>query len=455
MLNPSKIRSVAMTSACLALVLAISPAQAGPTDQPTEPLTNVEQGAAKDRLEQVAQTILVAGSKDSPTYGSLASTLNIATDKDDTTATLSVSYNRSHQVGSGKSLGDNATRFSFATESFSVTASAPLGKNSKPSLFDFDTLGDDTSLKFSAVRYASSFTYLPSSNPNSRPAMEMKLSDRCIDFYSSVFVTNSDDHVAARAVAKILRDQIDAMRLANPRMSPGYAVSHLGDDASKDVKALADQVGQKCGGESGPNNGGAGVLDAFLTLEERAAPRTGEPGGIWFIGSSGTVARANYTYLVQSPLAPADVSKTKFKLEGFGGWIFASGRTSLTGSFSYVRTFKEADEIELCQPNGVGSQLSCYTGPLGAPVETKRYTLAGEGRLLLPLGKDKGAPFIGIAPRFSYEFNSKAFHVEVPVYFAPDKGGKLNGGIRFAYDTGQKDFAIGLFIGVPFSIFYN
>lgn len=437
-----------------ALYLAV-PAQAEPASSSLDQLTSIEQENAGKKLEETAQTILVAGSKDSPTYGSLASSLNITTDKDDTSASLSVSYNHSHQVGTGKPVAENGTRFSFATESFSATASSPLGKNGKPSVFDFDTLGDGTSLKFSAARYASSVTYLPSINPNSIPARENKLTVRCIDFYSSVYVTNSPDHDAARATATSLRGQVDAMQKADPSMSPGYAVSHLKVGGDKGMQELADQLSQKCSGVSGPNNGGAGALDVFLTEDEREAAQPGKPSGIWFFGASGTIARTNYSYLVQMPLAPTEVSKTKFKLEGFGGWIFASGQASLTTAFSYTRTFKEGDEIELCQPNGVGSQLSCFAGPLGPPVESKRYSLSGEGRLLIPLGKEHSAPFIGIAPRVSYEFKSNAFYLETPIYFAPEKAGKLNGGIRFAYDTGKKDFAFGLFIGVPFSIFYN
>ena len=449
------IRQLTSATICCGAVLVSSTAHADqPEASPAQP-TQEQLDASKAQVEQSAQAILAAGSKDSPTYGSLSSALNVSTDKDDTTATISFSFNRSHQVGAGKPLNGVGTRYSFATESFSVTATAPLGKNGKPSVFDFDTLGDDTSLKFSGVRYASSFNYLPSSNPNSRPALEDTLTARCIDYYTTASVLNADDKVGAQAIANKFRTTLGVTLAGNPKMSQGYALSHLNGDPGKEVVALADSLSQKCSGASGDNNGGAEALNVFLTPEEREGPLPEGRNGIWFVGASGTIARSNFSYLVQTPLATADVSKTKFKLEGFGGWIFPSGRASLTGGFSYTRTFKEGDETQLCEPNGVRSQLSCFTGPLGPPTETKRYTLAGEARLLLPLGKDYGAPFIGFAPRVSYEFKSDAFQFEVPVYFAPDKDGRLNGGVRFAYDTGKKDFAFGLFVGVPFSIFYN
>ncbi|MFZ1367373.1 hypothetical protein, partial [Sphingorhabdus sp.] len=60
----------------------------------------------------------------------------------------------------------------------------------------------------------------------------------------------------------------------------------------------------------------------------------------------------------------------------------------------------------------------------------------------------------------SYDIENKAFAVDVPLYLFPDNKGALKGGVRFGYTNtkdalGKRDgdFQLGLFFGVPFSIF--
>jgi hypothetical protein len=155
------------------------------------------------------------------------------------------------------------------------------------------------------------------------------------------------------------------------------------------------------------------------------------------------------------PLANADVSLTGYKFETFGGVISRSGLVSGIASFSYGRSLTPGDDVHLCEPRGVGSQIQCFTGPIGPPIKTERYTIAGEARILAPLKGALKGNSVGFAPRASYEIKSNAWNFELPIYLASDEKKNLNGGIRFAYDTGKKDFAFGLFVGVPFSIFYN
>lgn len=245
---------------------------------------------------------------------------------------------------------------------------------------------------------------------------------------------------------------------ANPTWGPGWALSEIAkseDTKDKDIKPLAKLLSQKCENTKGDEN--PGVI-AYQNMGGQLGEFADDEGikGVWYLGLNGTLARSNYGYLTQTPLTKSEVSKTKYKVQGFGGWIFPSGNASLTGWFSYARTFTPGEDVELCAPNGVGSQIQCFTGALGAPVQSDRYTVGGEARVLFALGRSADSAKIGIAPTVSYEVKSDAFYLELPVYLAPAKDGKrLNGGVRMAYDTSKDDFAIGLFVGVPFSIFFN
>ena len=61
---------------------------------------------------------------------------------------------------------------------------------------------------------------------------------------------------------------------------------------------------------------------------------------------------------------------------------------------------------------------------------------------------------VAFAPQVTYRFEDNNVGVEVPIYLVPDKDGKLSGGMKAVYNSKGDEFAVGLFVGVPFSIFY-
>jgi hypothetical protein len=65
-----------------------------------------------------------------------------------------------------------------------------------------------------------------------------------------------------------------------------------------------------------------------------------------------------------------------------------------------------------------------------------------------------------IAPQFSYDLVGDAYGVDVPFYLVGDGKGKLRGGFRLGYTNQKKadggrddDISLGVFLGVPFSVF--
>lgn len=449
-----RIRNSALLTGAILVSQAVTAVHAEPTSEPPPSLSAPEDDANQKKLEQRAQQVMNGGSIGAPTYGTLASAILVSTDADDTNATVSLNFKRSHPVGEGRRKdGSSAIHYNYASDSFSIAASAPLGKSGKPSLFDFDKLGDGTSLKFGFARYSGSYLYRPSSDPESNITRTNGLLNKCIDVGSGLWVSKQPDKAAALKIALSLREKVDSIVTSNPKTGYGAALYELSKSEDKDLPPLVNFLGQQCASWPGDDHSGGEVLSALLQ-EGETLERDEGIKGLWFFGGSGTIARTDYGYLLQSPLIKSDVSKTNYKVTAYGGWILPSGKASLTASFTYVRTFDPGDDVQLCEPNGVGLQIACLTAPLGAPTPIKRYVLAGEGRYLWKLGKSDGAAVIGLAPRASYEWKSKAFLFELPIFLAPDKDGKhLNGGIRFAYDTGENDFGFGLFVGVPFSVF--
>ena len=409
--------------------------------------SSIEQQAVE--LAAEALDIQTGATTNSPAFGTLANSIQIETDGDDTNATLSLGFHRTRPVRTKH----NGTSFDVTTvtDSLTVTVSAPLGKGGKPSLFDFDKLGDGTSVEFKGVRYWGSAHFLDNEDPAGMQQIENRKIGRCIYGESEKWAAKQPDYAKAQKTNLQFRNELSSALIANQgQYDPALRVVTGSPDVG--AKGLATELLSCIGAAEKPSLGSA---DDYITPSDAAATRKLR-SGLVFLGMSGTVARTNYEFVVQSPLGKDDVSHTGYKTQVFGGYIFPSGKVSFAGGFAYARKYKAADDVQLCAPNGVGSQIACYTGPLGAPTRTNRYTFSGEIRWRLPLPMLSKDAAIGLAPRVSYEIKSNSALIELPIYLAPAKGTTtLNGGVRVAYNTGDKDFAFGLFVGVPFSLFFN
>jgi len=409
-----------------------------------------------EAVKERAAGVVASGPASSTTYNSLANAIQLETSGDDTNATISFALDWGGPVGKGTKDDDGALTQSFARQTVSVAASAPLGKNGKPSLFDFDGLGDGTSLTLGFAHYQGKVSQVPFNRASSIPALQSMLANRCIDANSLVWAaegTSPAKNAERKAIALLLRTKVDGLKQESGTDAE-LALQRLAN-TDGDTKDLAALLEKKCveGIDGGELTGSKTLYTQYATADERRSYDSAQPGGLWFMGGNAKVARTNYEFVDQVAFKADDISRTGYKAELFGGWIFPDGRQSLTGSFAYSRSYKAGDAIQLCQPTGSGSQTQCLSGALGKPAGTDKYIFSGEYRKLISLGGLPGKPSMGFAPRVSYEVNSKGVLMELPVYFVPNKDKALNGGVRFAYDTKEDDFAFGLFVGVPFSVF--
>lgn len=187
--------------------------------------------------------------------------------------------------------------------------------------------------------------------------------------------------------------------------------------------------------------------------------RTVLPSSIWYYGAGFTGNQASYKYLDRATFAVKKEDHFGFGGTLFGGVLLNRGQTSIGGSFDYRRSHKERDPITLCQLVAGTAQTQCLTAPDGSPKRGTQAILGLEFRHAFPV--DVGSyTSLAIAPKFSADVDNDAYSLAFPIYFADDGTGKLRGGIRGVYlnkqaATGgrEEDFTLGLFVGVPFSVF--
>jgi hypothetical protein len=183
------------------------------------------------------------------------------------------------------------------------------------------------------------------------------------------------------------------------------------------------------------------------------------PGPVTFFGVEAAINQADFSYLDQPAFEVRDASKFGFGGTLFAGVLFDVSATSLTGSFTYARSYRAARQITLCQPINAIPQSQCITAAGGPPKREEQAVIALEMRHAFPAPVGEFAK-LAIAPELSFDVKNSAYAVDLPIYFVANGTGKLRGGLRLGYvntkgeDGGREDdFSLGLFVGVPFSLF--
>lgn len=183
------------------------------------------------------------------------------------------------------------------------------------------------------------------------------------------------------------------------------------------------------------------------------------PGPIWLYGAGFTGTQGSFEYLDRTTFSMK--KEDHFGLGGtvFGGALFNYGQSAIIGSYEYRRSFSESDPVTLCQPVSGTIQTECVTAADGPPTRKRRSLLGLEFRHAFPAPIGSYSSF-AIAPRFVIDTRNGDYSLGVPLYLAGDGTGKLRGGVKGVYTSkkdkdGKRDgdFALGVFVGVPFSVF--
>jgi hypothetical protein len=168
-------------------------------------------------------------------------------------------------------------------------------------------------------------------------------------------------------------------------------------------------------------------------------------------GFSGQIGYKKYTFYDPNTLAKGELDRTPWRAGGFWGWIGGDQSSSITLEYAREVTFEQADKKTACLA-GVGTVLSCISGPLGRAARVTKDLLSVEVRRgfgKAELGMVR--PSVGFAPKVVYDANNNDWAVALPVYLFGDKSG-LTGGVRADWESKEHDVVVGVFLTKTFSI---
>ena len=177
---------------------------------------------------------------------------------------------------------------------------------------------------------------------------------------------------------------------------------------------------------------------------------------ILFAGASGSVGRSMFEYVDTAAFVKNSTRKDAWMANAYFGLIGHKFRWSMRGQFTYLNKFEASPDGQFCKPVLIsGTAPECLTGAIGSPAKIKSKLLSLELRKKLSFFGPANEPApIAIAPQITYDFESKKYGIDVPVYLTANSEGKLTGGVRFGYRNDTKDFGASMFIGAPFKIAY-
>jgi hypothetical protein len=176
-------------------------------------------------------------------------------------------------------------------------------------------------------------------------------------------------------------------------------------------------------------------------------------GDLWFLGSETTVGYQKHDILNRTAFSIDRTDRVGFEVTAYGGIVGGNGNWSGRVSGGYSVGYKANKEAQFCLPASGGIGQNCINAEDGKPVKNKTSYVKAEGRLTL-LRSANGVRRLAIAPEVNYDIGDKNVIFDVPLFFQRTDGEGLSGGIRAGYNTDEKEFALRLFVGVPFGTWF-
>jgi hypothetical protein len=126
-----------------------------------------------------------------------------------------------------------------------------------------------------------------------------------------------------------------------------------------------------------------------------------------------------------------------------------NGRSFFAIGGSYARSYEAPDKRILCQTS-TPAPFECIQDVFGPPERDNDASVFVLARHVRPFGAR-----IPIAAelRVDYNISDDVVSVSAPLYFFLDSDNRYRAGVRFSWDSEDDDFGVGVFIGVPFSLF--
>lgn len=369
------------------------------------------------------------------------SLLQFSSEKGDTEATLALKFDLdSYQPVSTGRLGF----WRKSSLDLVVSATAPLnGEDKTSALFGNDHLVTGSRLRMAVTRTSAVINDGTSAQPFIYEAQRRCVRDETQKWAD---IKNTDDAqtVARRYRSDFLRLFTPPERFAGPTIRGLATPDEFGD---KDG-SLGVHISTLC------TIADVGKLINEYTLEQSEAYikaiKSDKP--LIFMGIDGSIGRAGFKALDRTTFKVDDAARNSWEIAAYYGWIGPNADWSLRARAVYGKAWESPDEVQICRTVTGSTDQECIKGPDGKPQSTKTGLASFEARKFFTL---LGGQRIAVAPQITYRLKDKGIGVEVPVYLSTDKEGKLSGGLKFAYDSKTDDYGVGIFVGAPFSIFFE
>lgn len=421
-----------MTLAVLGLIA--SPAWAEPEASEATPDSKV----SGDRAAQVLST----GSPNSrATAGFSASNLQFSQEGDETNVSVAFSLDLA-SYDPPKTLEDY---FNYKQTKVTLVASTPIEKGSKDAnLFAGDSLVSGSKLRLSLV----GFSTRVGDGTGAGPEMSVAYTN-CANSALDRWAAKQSDPARASNETATLRSSLNgkfAWRDSQVNFNGIMEKLAEGSPAEKAVAAA-------CTPGQGDLNDAYDLVSAYgvnkVAFGRRFLP---EHSKLTFWGVDASMGRDDHKFLDRTAFKLETKPRTTWEVGAFYGWINSDLTFSLRGRAVYGQTYEDRDEAEICRTVSIPAGTECIKGPDGLPQRNRTGLVSVEARKLVTV---KEGTQIAFAPQITLRSKDWNVGVEFPVYLTPDKDGKLSGGIKAVYNSKGDEFAVGLFVGVPFSIFFD
>ncbi|MDB5740222.1 MAG: hypothetical protein JWP16_1262 [Alphaproteobacteria bacterium] len=171
-------------------------------------------------------------------------------------------------------------------------------------------------------------------------------------------------------------------------------------------------------------------------------------------GGEAGIGYGKFDYFDAVSAAANHSTSIPWSVKAYAGILPSTDALLILASVEYRDSFKAGKTGTLCPLPAGATVLTCVTGAVGAPKDTKALALALEARrewaVESPVLNGLGMTALGIDPKFSYDVKNKEYGFQVPLSFVMDEKKNLVGGVSLGWTSSTHDIVAGIFFGSAF-----
>jgi hypothetical protein len=165
----------------------------------------------------------------------------------------------------------------------------------------------------------------------------------------------------------------------------------------------------------------------------------------WIWGATAKLGYQEMEFVDSFTVAKLKKTKTPWAAGAYVAYNPDAWHAVFTLGLQYQDAYKDATTGVVCPaPSGSPSPVVCVTDPVGAPKDTKKRLVSLSGRRAFAIA--------GVGLTTTYDFESKVFAAELPVYVVKDKDGKFSAGVKAGWRDDTHSTAVSVFVGSTFGL---